>query len=101
MAWEPAGNSWEGDEVVQNIFLVIYRFSFVVCDFTGENANVFYQAGIAHTLGRSFVPISQSEHDVPFDLKHHRYLQYLNNGEGLATLVTRLTPRLKTLSRHL
>jgi hypothetical protein len=101
MTCERADNIWEADEVIQDIFSLIYRSSIVVCDFTGQNANVFYEAGIAHTLGRSVVPISQSEHDVPFDLKHHRYLQYLNNGEGLATLVTRLTPRLKTLSRRL
>jgi hypothetical protein len=101
MTCERADNIWEENEVIQDIFSLIYRSSIVVCDFTQQNPNVFYEAGIAHTLGRSVVPISQNEHDVPFDLKHHRYLKYLNNGEGLEDLVKRLTPRLKTLSKHL
>jgi hypothetical protein len=101
MTCERADNIWEENEVIQDIFSLIYRSNIVVCDFTQQNPNVFYEAGIAHTLGRSVVPISQNEHDVPFDLKHHRYLKYLNNGEGLDDLVTRLTPRLKTLSRRL
>lgn len=97
MTCQRADNIWEADEVIQDIFSLIYRSSIVICDFTGKNPNVFYETGIAHTLGRSVVPIAQSEHDVPFDLKHHRYLPYLNNQEGLTDLVARLTPRLRTL----
>jgi hypothetical protein len=95
---ERADNIWQENEVIQDIFSLIYRSSIVVCDFTQQNANVFYEAGIAHTLGRSVIPISQNDGDVPFDLKHHRYLKYLNNGEGLDDLVKHLTSRLKTLS---
>ena len=58
---------------------------------------MFYEAGIAHTLGKSVVPIAQNDHDVPFDLRHHRYIRYLNNGEGLTSLSQALLPRLRTL----
>jgi hypothetical protein len=101
MRCQRADNIWEADEVIQDIFSLIYRSNIVICDFTGKNPNVFYETGIAHTLGRSVVPIAQSEQDVPFDLKHHRYLHYLNNNEGLQNLVTRLIPRLQTLGRRL
>ena len=101
MTCQRADQIWEADEVIQDIFSLIYRSGIVICDFTGKNPNVFYEAGIAHTLGRSVVPIAQSEHDVPFDLKHRRYLKYLNNDEGLRDLVARLTPRLLTLSHQL
>jgi hypothetical protein len=101
MVCQRADNIWEEDEVIQDIFSLIYRSGIVVCDFTGQNPNVFYEAGIAHTLGRAVVPISQNEQHVPFDLRHHRFLHYLNNGEGLANLVARLTPRLRTLRRRL
>jgi hypothetical protein len=101
MTCERADNIWEENEVIQDIFSLIYRSSIVVCDFTQQNPNVFYEAGIAHTLGRSVIPISQNDNDVPFDLKHHRYLKYLNNGEGLDDLVKHLTSRLKTLSGRL
>jgi hypothetical protein len=53
-------------------------------------AQPFYETGIAHTLGRPVVPITQNAEDVPFDLHHHRYQRYLANGEGLQELTARL-----------
>ena len=53
MVCQRADNIWEEDEVIQDIFSLIYRSGIVVCDFTGQNPNVFYEAGIAHTLGRA------------------------------------------------
>ena len=66
----------------------------VVCDFTGRNPNVFYEAGIAHTLGKHVVPITQSADDVPFNLRHHRFIHYLNNKEGRCELTARLEERI-------
>ena len=96
---ERADNIWEASEVIQDIFSLIYRSKVVISDFTGRNPNVFYETGIAHTLGRPVIPIAQHETDVPFDLLHHRYVRYLNNEEGLAKLSTQLLPRLQTLVR--
>lgn len=89
---------WEHATVIQDVFSLIWRSSIVVCDFSGRNANVFYECGIAHTLDKQVVPITQHKSDVPFDLQHHRYLQYLNNSEGLSTLQTELAKRLRSLS---
>jgi len=47
---------------------------------------VFYEVGIAHTLGRKVVLITQSAADVPFNLQHLRHIQYLGNSEGLEQL---------------
>jgi hypothetical protein len=93
-----ADNVWEASEVIQDIFSLIYRSRVVVCDFTNRNPNVFYEAGIAHTLGRAVLPITQNPQDIPFDLQHHRYVRYLNNGEGLTQLATEIKPRLRTLT---
>ncbi|MEM7689759.1 MAG: hypothetical protein AAF291_12125 [Pseudomonadota bacterium] len=89
---------WEHSTVIQDIFSLVFRSSIVTCDFTGKNPNVFYECGIAHTLGKHVVPIAQHEGDVPFDLRHHRYLKYLPNEEGLEQLSERLSDRLATLS---
>lgn len=89
---------WEHSTVIQDVFSLIYRSFVVVCDFTGKNPNVFYECGVAHTLGKHVVPIAQHENDVPFDLRHHRYLRYLSNEEGLAALSDRLADRLGTLT---
>lgn len=77
---------------------MICKSSVVICDLTGKNANVFYEAGIAHSLGKDVILITQSADDVPFDLRHLRYIQYLNNGEGLQQLTAKVTDRLETLA---
>lgn len=89
---------WEDSVIMQDVFDLIYRSRIVVVDFSTKNPNVFYEAGIAHTLGKHVVPISQSAEDVPFDLRHHRYQRYLNNGEGLEDLTEKLANRLRTLA---
>jgi len=89
---------WEKSAVIQDIFALICRSNIVVCDLTDRNPNVFYEAGIAHTLGKHVVPIAQHKRDVPFDLQHHRYLPYLDNIEGLERLRVELASRLRTLS---
>ncbi len=55
---------------------------------------------IAHTLGREVILITQSEHDIPFDLRHLRYIRYLNNGQGRAALVAALQGRAQTILGH-
>ena len=88
---------WNHSTVIQDVFSLIFQSYIVVCDFSGKNPNVFYEAGIAHTLGKHVVPITQSEQDIPFDLQHHRYAKYLNNGEGLEKLKQELYTRFVTL----
>lgn len=90
-----ADNMWEHSAVMKDIFSLIFRSHIVVCDFTTRNPNVFYEAGIAHILGKHVVPITQSDADIPFDLRHHRYLKYLNNEEGRIKLTTDLADRLR------
>ena len=95
-----ADNVWDHAVIIQDIFNLLYRSAIVVVDFTGKYPNVMYETGIAHTLGREVVPIAQSMDDVPFDLRHHRFLKYYPNGEGLADLKAALADRLKTLAKR-
>jgi hypothetical protein len=89
---------WNNSTVIQDIFELIYCSSIVIVDFTGKNSNVFYEAGIAHTLGKNVIPTTQNIDDIPFDLRHHRVLKYLNNNEGLQELKKSLENRLKILN---
>jgi hypothetical protein len=95
-----ADDIWENAAVIQDVVALIDRSRIVVCDCTGRNPNVFYEAGIAHTLGREVVLITQSENDIPFDLRHLRYVRYLNNAEGLASLTEALQSRMQTILGH-
>ena len=95
-----ADDIWENAAIIQDVVSLIDRSRIVICDCSGRNPNVFYEAGIAHTLGRDVILITQSEHDIPFDLRHLRYIRYHNNGEGLATLIQVLQGRMQTLLGH-
>jgi hypothetical protein len=100
MRCQRADNICEEDEIIQDIFSPIFRSAIVVCDFSGQNPNVFYEA-IAHTLGRPVIPTTQNAGDVPFDLRHRRYIPYLLNDEGRRGLAEQLIPRLNTLRNRL
>lgn len=93
-----ADSIWEESTIIQEVFNLIFRAQVVVVDFTGKNPNVMYETGIAHTLGKHVVPVTQSMDDVPFDMRHHRVLKYLKNGEGLAAMRAELAKKLKQFS---
>lgn len=95
-----ADDIWENPLVMQDVASLIDRSRVVVCDCTGKNPNVFYEAGIAHTLGREVILIAQNEHDIPFDLRHLRFVRYLNNAEGRTALTAALQARLQTILGH-
>lgn len=92
-----ADDIWENPAVIQDVVSLIDRSNVVICDCTDRNPNVFYEAGIAHTIGREVILITQADADIPFDLRHLRYVKYLNNGEGLVALQERLKLRLADL----
>jgi hypothetical protein len=95
-----ADDIWENAAIIQDVVALIDRSRIVVCDCTGRNPNVFYEAGIAHTLGREVILITQNEYDIPFDLRHLRYVRYLNNTEGRAALTQALQARMQTIIGH-
>lgn len=95
-----ADDIWENPAVIQDVVSLIDRSRVVICDCTGRNPNVFYEAGIAHTLGREVILITQADQDIPFDLRHLRYVRYLDNGEGRAALAAALQRRMQTILGH-
>jgi len=91
---------WEAPTIIQDIVSLIDRSRIVICDCTGRNPNVFYEAGIAHTLGRDVVLLTQHGADIPFDIHHLRYIPYLNNVEGRAAMCEALSDRLRTIVKR-
>jgi hypothetical protein len=92
-----ADDIWEHHTIIQDIVNIIARAKVVICDCSGKNPNVFYEAGIAHAIGKEVILITQSEHDVPFDLRHIRYIRYLPNSEGLDELSVSLQTKLRSI----
>ncbi len=48
----------------------------VVADITGLNANVMWELGFAHALGRPVVTINQDISSSPFDVRNWRQVAY-------------------------
>ncbi|MGA8027719.1 MAG: hypothetical protein WB992_11280 [Bryobacteraceae bacterium] len=84
--------------VIDDIWGAVYHSKLVVADCTGRNANVFYEIGMAHTVGKPVVLITQNETDVPFDLRSVRYIHYTYTPPGMKTFEDRLTKTLTGLS---
>jgi len=62
--------------VMQSVWEGINRACLIIADLTGRNPNVFYELGIAHTLGKPVIMLTPSMEFVPFDLPHLRSIVY-------------------------
>jgi hypothetical protein len=69
--------------IIGDIWSALYHCSVVIAECTGRNPNVFYEIGIAHTLGRDTILMAQSIDDIPFDLRHLRVIVYKFTPRGM------------------
>lgn len=70
--------------IISEVWAALNACRFVIADITGGNDNVFYELGIAHTLNKPTLLITQADtpEQVPFDLRHLRYIAYRNTLAG-------------------
>jgi len=68
--------------VIDQIRESINTADLIFCDLTFQNPNVYYELGIAHTLGKNPILISQDP-SIPFDAKHLRVILYEDSKYGL------------------
>jgi hypothetical protein len=71
-----ADNFFTVHDIMKDIWNGIYNAKVVIADCTNRNPNVFYEIGIAHTVGKPVILITQNPDDVPFDLRNIRYIRY-------------------------
>jgi len=90
-----AGEIFGNRDIMEDIWDSICACRLVIADVTGRNANAFYELGIAHTLEKECVVITQNAKDVPFDISARRYLLY-DTGK-LAALRMRLEKTIKNI----
>lgn len=65
-----------GRIIIEDIWTKINQCSFIIADVTEVNPNVMYELGIAHTIGKPAILITQDLSKIPFDFKHHRHFEY-------------------------
>lgn len=74
------------DPIIDDIWRGIVSSAVIIADLTTRNPNVMYEVGVAHTVGRPVIILSQDLDDVPFDLKHYRCLIYEYTPRGMKRL---------------
>lgn len=94
---------WRVDElarpgsITRDIVEGIIDAEVVIADLTGQNANVFYELGIAHSVGNKTIMTTQSLDDVPFDIRSYRVLLYKQSITGSKQLSEDLDKAIKEL----
>lgn len=87
----------DSGNIVKDIVKYIQSAKMIIADLTDLNANVFYELGIAHTLGNNTVMIVQNINEVPFDIKSYRVIEYSNTIRGGNDLQTSIRRAIETL----
>lgn len=84
-----------GQNIMEDVWKGILQSSIIIADITGRNANVFYELGIAHTLGKNVILLTQNVKDIPFDLNVYRHIVYNTSIPGGDDLKERLGNAIK------
>lgn len=82
--------------ITDDIFASILAARLLIADCTQRNANVFYEVGLAHALGKPVVLVTQDSGDVPFDVAHIRYIRYEFTPRGMAKFETAITDAIRS-----
>ncbi len=93
-----ADDIWVHSHIMQDILELICTSRVVICDLSEKNPNVLYETGIAHTLGKEVILLTQHIDYVPFDLRALRCITYLRNQEGCEKLVVDVLARLRSVT---
>lgn len=97
MSCERADDIFHNNSIMEVIWTKICSAEIVIADLTGKNPNVFYEVGIAHTLGKEVIMLTQDSEDVPFDLRHLKYIQYSITKRGQEKLIEDLSLTIKSI----
>ena len=67
-------------KVLQQIIKMMFDAQLIVAVLDGKNPNVFYEIGIAHSIGKTVILIANMSRidEIPFDLRSDRLLLYSN-----------------------
>mgnify|MGYP001467991597 CR=1 FL=1 len=86
-------------DVMEFVWKEINESAFVVADVSTANPNVLYEIGIAHTLGKEVIILTDCPDKVPFDIKKNRYLNYsIDNEDSIQKMKEKLENAIRIIS---
>ena len=77
------------DRIKENI----QKSAIIIADLTNNNANVYYELGMAHTYNKNVILLKQRDSKLLFDIQHIRVVSYDKDNE--TDLKKRLTEEIK------
>jgi hypothetical protein len=96
---ERADDIFSASEIIADIWNAIVNCGALIADCTERNPNVFYELGLAHTIGKPVILISQRNEDVPFDVHYIRFIAYVASPTGLRKLESTLRKTLREVGK--
>lgn len=88
-----------GQIIIEDIWIKINQAGFIIADVTNKNPNVMYEVGIAHTVGRPTLLLTQNIKEIPFDFNHLRHIEYRNSVSGASELKKKLKEAINDIHR--
>lgn len=81
-------------DILSHIIKQLVEARLVIANVSTRNANVFYEMGIAHALGKDVVMISNTKSEIPFDIASRRIIFYEDQSELIEKLQVELARRI-------
>jgi hypothetical protein len=83
------------DRIDNKIYTYMLRAEFVIAEITSENPNVMYELGMAHTLNKRCILLTQNSHSqLPFDVSRITIEPY-SDDESLKAYLRRVVTALR------
>jgi hypothetical protein len=95
-----ADNYFSTHAVMQDIWEGINNARLIIAELTDRNPNVLYELGVAHTLGKEVIMLTQNVDDIPFDLRHLRFYTYEYTPRGCAKLMENVKLAMATIKEE-
>jgi len=90
-------DSFSRRSVMNKIWSQMNNAKLIIAECTGQKPNVFYELGMAHTLDKSVVMITQNIKDIPFDIHHLEVIEYEYTPRGTIKLEEKLKSAIEKL----
>jgi hypothetical protein len=89
---------YHSGQILEDVTRSIRNAALIIADVTPDNANVFYELGYAHAIGKATILLSDRKRErLPFDISGFRTLFYDNTIGGKAVVESRLKDHLESL----
>ncbi len=94
-----ADDIFEPGVILQDIIKGISEAEVVIAEITPVNANVFYELGYAHALGKQTILLAEKNQKLPFDIESFRCIFYDNTTLGKRDIESKLRKYLTNIQK--